>query len=147
MRTTLRRSTLVAALLIAPAVAGAQGITVFDFALPAGGAFFQLTATPPLRRGVTSTVRVTKNLIDLVPDFQIKMNGGATIGHITHARDNGGMGYIEMPVTVPAGQSVGSTLTLDVGFTDHFKFTATTRGEITSVSFNPNPTTIVAGTA
>src|SRR5437763_6452908 len=107
MRTTLRRPTLVAALLIAPAVAGAQGITVFDFALPAGGAFHQLGATPPLRRGVTSTVRVTKNLIDLVPDFQIKIDNGATLGHITHARDNNNMGYIEMPVTIPA--STGAT--------------------------------------
>ncbi len=153
MRTLVTPLTAVAAALlwIAPnrGLAQGEGITISDFSTTGtAGISSGLTETGKLRRGVTSTVLIIKNLIDLVPDGQINVSGGGSlVGSVTHGRtSSSGIGFISMKVSVPSSQSIGSTITINVGLLDHFKFNVVHRGEISTVSFNPNPTTILAGT-
>lgn len=152
MRTTWKPLIAVAAVLLLGAhgtsFAQNEGVTVMDFSnSTTGGVTIGLTATGKLRRGVTSTVIIVKNLIDLVPDGQISVSGGASLASgITHGHTSAGEGFISMKISVPSGQSTGSTITVNVGLLDHFKFLAVHRGQISQVTFNPNPTTIQGGT-
>ena len=152
MRMTLRLSVAITtALLIggsSPSFAQ-DGITVTDFSNSAsGGLTIGLTSTGKLRRGVTSTVMIVKNLIDLVPDGQISVSGGGSLASgITHGHTSSGEGFISMKVAVPSGQAINSTITLNVGLLDHFNFLAVHRAQVSAISFNPNPTTIQGGTA
>jgi hypothetical protein len=52
-----------------------------------------------------------------------------------------------MSMKVPAGVEAGSTVTLDVGFLDHFNFTVLHTGKLSEAPrFLPSPSTVVAGT-
>lgn len=130
------------------AVFAQDGITVLDFSNSSrGGVTTSLTGTGKLRRGVTSTVVIVKNLIDLVPDGQISVSGGGSLASgITHGRTNAGEGFISMKVSVPSGQAINSTITLNVGLLDHFPFSTVHRAQVSAIAFNPNPTTIQGGT-
>jgi len=147
LRTRLGYLIAVAApiLLATPQTSRAQneGITWVDFV---GTHFIGLTNAGTFRRGVTSTVTIVKNFIDLVPDGQINLSGGGTLSPITHGRTSAGEGFISMKVTVPSGQTVGSTITINVGLVDHFAFSVAPTGMISSIGFQPNPTGIVGGT-
>ena len=143
-----RPTWLVAVLvLLAPAVLPAQEILVFDFATGTVGNRTGIAGTGVLRRGTTSTVRVVKNFIDLVPNELINVSGGGSIsGSITHSRTTGGMGFIEMKIAVPSSQNPGSTITLNVGTSDHFPFKVVRKGLIGERTFSSNPTTLNGGT-
>lgn len=152
MRTTWRLSiAATAALLLGGSRASfaQDGITVTDFSnATRGGVTIGLTNTGKLRRGVTSTVMIVKNLIDLVPDGQISVSGGGSLASgITHGHTSSGEGFISMKVSVPSAQSINSTITINVGLLDHFNFLAVHRAQVSAISFNPNPTTIQGGTA
>jgi len=122
-----------------------NAISVNDFAT--GQRSSALTSTVPLRRGVTSRVTIVKDFIDLVTFGSISMTGGASISGLSNGRtQSSGMGFLAMDVTVPPGQNVGSTLTLKVGMHDVFKFNTVNRGEISSITKNPDPATIPAAT-
>ena len=134
----------VCVVVLSPRAARAQeGVTVTDFA---GSTATSLTSTGSLRRGTTSTVKIVKNLIDLVPDGTITLTGGGTRGSVTHGRTNSGTGFISMPITVSSGQNPGSTITLNVGLTDHYAFLVTREGLIATVAFQPDPKTVTGGT-
>ena len=152
MRTTWMLSIAATAALLSGGsrVSYAQdGITVLDFSNSSrGGVTIGLTSTGKLRRGVASTVVIVKNLIDLVPDGQISVSGGASLASgITHGHTSSGEGFISMKISVPSGQTINSTITINVGLLDHFKFLAVHRAQISGITFNPNPTTIQGGTA
>ena len=136
-----------ALVLLAPAAArGQEGIYVSDFARDPslGPIAFSLTSTGQVREVTTSTVIITKNLVDLVPDQLINATGGTIVGNaISHFQDRLGIGSISMKV-IPSG-GPGSVVTLNVGLSDHFKFNVVREGLISNVSFNPNPTTVPAG--
>src|SRR5512146_652678 len=107
MRTTWTLSIVVSAALLlgGRSTSFAQdGITVIDFSnSSAGGVTIGLSSTGKLRRGVTSTVMIVKNLIDLVPDGQINVSGGGSLASgITHGHTSSGEGFISMKVSVPA---------------------------------------------
>jgi hypothetical protein len=154
MRTmrALRRSFVPAVIaLAAPAPPGAaappaaEGIGVNDFA---GGRIYTLSQTPPIRRGGTSEVFITKHLIDLVPFDQVEVSGaGATPGTIRNGRDAQGIGFISVRVTVPSDAALGALITLRVGLIDRFTFRVVNRGEVASITKNPDPSTIASGTA
>lgn len=151
MRTTWKLSIVVSAAFLfgGRSTSLAQdGITVTDFSNSAsGGVTIGLTSTGKLRRGVASTVMIVKNLIDLVPDGQISVSGGGSLASaITHGHTSSGEGFISMKVSVPSGQAINSTITINVGLLDHFNFLAVHRGQISTIAFNPNPTTIQGGT-
>jgi hypothetical protein len=152
MRTALLRLTTLAAALVSlspPMLQAQEGIFVTDFSTPHGPVTYPLAGPAKARRGVTSTVEIVKNLIDLVPFDQIKIHSGpTTISGISNGRTtSSGTGFIRMSMTVPAGVSPGSTVTLDVGFLDHFNFTVEHTGQLSAApSFTPSPTTVVAGT-
>jgi hypothetical protein len=147
LRTRLGYLIAVAApiLLATPQTSRAQseGITWVDFV---GTHFIGLTNAGTFRRGVTSTVTIVKNFIDLVPDGQINLSGGGSLSPITHGRTAAGEGFISMKVTVSSTQAVGSTITINVGLVDHFPFSVTHTGLISGITPQPNPTTIVGGT-
>ena len=132
--------------LVPAARVSAQGssISVGDFTTV--GTIFALTATPPLRRGVTSQVLIIKDFIDLVPFSLVSTTGGGTISSISNGRTLGGKGFIKMNVAVPAGQSPGSIITLKVGLSDQFTFKAVHTGLISSVTANPLPASVLPGT-
>lgn len=110
--------------------------------------FYDLTATGRLRRGTTSSVQIIKDLIDLVPFDQIKTStGGVTISNKSNGRTSAGKGFIQFSLFVSSTQSLGSTVTIDVGLLDHFKFTVLREGLISNVTFTPDPATVSAGTA
>ena len=138
------------ALAISPLMPGARanaqglGITVDDFGT--GSATFTYTDTPPLRRGVTTRVIIVKDLIDLVSFNDVSISGGGTIGALSNGRTSQGRGYLAMDVTVPSGQNPGSTITLKVGLIDQFRFKAVRRGLVSSVTANPQPSTLQPGT-
>jgi hypothetical protein len=151
MRTTWTQSIALAAALLCGAATTSfaqDGITVLDFSNSSrGGVTTSLTGTGKLRRGVTSTVVIVKNLVDLVPDAQINVSGGGSLASgITHGHTSAGEGFISMKVAVPAGQAINSTITINVGLLDHFNFSTVHRAQISAVSFNPNPTTVQGGT-
>jgi hypothetical protein len=126
----------------------AQGVFVTDFhSLTAG--FFDLSATAHLRRGTTSNVQIVKDLIDLVPFDQVKTStSGVTISGISNGRTSAGKGFIQFSVTVPATQSLGSTVTIDIGLLDHYKFLVLRKGLIAATpTMTPDPSTVAAGTA
>jgi hypothetical protein len=141
-----RLTLLIATLgILSPPALRAQ-VLVFDFSTGTVGTQTSLTGTGRLRRGVTSSVRVVKNFIDLVPDGLISVSGGGSItGAITHGRTRSGTGFIEAKIAVPAGQTLGSTVTLNVGTSDRFPFRVLRKGLLTSVTFSPNPTTLNGG--
>jgi len=151
MRTVLLRLTTLAVVIVSlspPTLRAQEGITVTDFSTPHNPAFYSLPSAK-IRRGVTSTVTIVKNLIDLVPFDQIKVHSGSTtISGLSNGRtQSSGTGFISMKMTVPAGATVGSTVTLDVGFLDHFTFTVQHTGQLSEAPrFQPNPSTVVAGT-
>ena len=150
MRTALLGLTTLAAVLVSlspPVLQAQDGVIVTDFSTTTGRNF-GLTGLPILRRGVTSTVEINKNLIDLVPFNQIHVRGGAGIvpGSITNGRTASGTGFIRMSMVVPPLQGIGQTITLDVGLIDHFTFTVQHTGLITALNFSPNPATVVEGT-
>jgi hypothetical protein len=142
MRRIARLAMLAA--LIAPVAAGAQNIVIDDFG--SGTTSFPATSTVPLRRGVTTNVQIIKDLIDLVPFNLVSISGGGTISSISNGRTSSGKGFIRMNIAVPSGQSTGSTITLKVGLSDQFRFSAVHRGLISSVVSTPQPATIVPGT-
>jgi hypothetical protein len=126
----------------------AQEIIMDDFA--SGKSSHSLTATVPIRRGVTTNVRIVKDFIDLVPFNLVSITGGGTISGIKNGKTGSGLagkGFIEMNVAVPATQGLGSTITLKVGLNDQFKFRAVHRGLVTSITKTPDPGTIAPGTA
>ena len=119
-----------------------------DFA--SGKSTHSLTATVPIRRGVTTNVRIIKDLIDLVPFNLVSITGGGTISGIRNGKVGSGLagkGFIEMNVAVPSGQTLGSTITLKIGLSDEFRFRAVHRGLVTSITKTPDPGTIAPGTA
>lgn len=120
-----------------------NSIFIDDFAQGARGV--PLTTTAPLRRGVTSRVVISKDFIDLVSFSDISLSGGGTMTNLTNGRNVNGMGMISMNITVPSGQTLGQVMTLKVGGSDQFKFSTVSRGQVTSVTRNPDPSTI-AGT-
>jgi hypothetical protein len=127
--------------------ARAQGIFVTDFHSTTAS-FYDLTATGHLRRGTTSNVQIVKDLIDLVPFDQIKTStSGVTLSGKTNGRTSAGKGFIAFSLAVSATQTLGSTVTVDVGLLDHFKFTVRREGLISNVTFTPDPATVSAGTA
>lgn len=140
---TLARLTIIAAI-ATPSLVAAQDIVIDDFA--SGKASFPATTTVPLRRGVTSNAQIIKDLIDLVPFNMVSISGGGTISSINNGRTSSGKGFIRMNVTVPSGQSLGSIITLKVGLTDQFRFRAVHRGQVSSATASPQPSTITAGT-
>ncbi|MBL0169913.1 MAG: hypothetical protein IPP90_04140 [Gemmatimonadaceae bacterium] len=137
-----------AVVLFAPAVSPAQGIKVHDFATGTGDAFYELSGSPELRRQHTSTVRIIKDLIDLVPFDQVKATG-ASLSAISNGRTTGSggrqVGYIEMNVNVPSSASAGGTVQIAVGFSDKFTFKVVRKGLIENVTFNPVPSTVQVG--
>jgi hypothetical protein len=121
-----------------------NSISINDFAQGQRGV--ALTATAPLRRGVTSRVVISKDLIDLVSFNDISLSGGGSMTNLTNGRNVNGMGMISMDITVPAGQTLGQIMTLKVGLIDQFKFSTVSRGQVTNVTRNPEPSTIPATT-
>ena len=152
MRNALLRLTTLAAVFVflsPPALRAQEGILVTDFSTPHTPVTYPLAGPAKIRRGVTSTVEIVKNLIDLVPFDQIKVHSGpTTIANKSNGRtSSSGTGFIRMSMTVPAGVAAGSTVTLDVGFLDHFNFTVQHTGQLSAAPiFSPSPTTVVAGT-
>lgn len=140
-----RFSQLLTALTLGAASAGAQDIVVRDFGsseinYPSGN-------TPKIRRGTTSRVKIIKDLIDLVPFQLVSVTGaGVTLGTITNGKTPAGTGFIQITVTVPAGFNVGSNITLNVGLSDHFALRVVNQGLVTSITANPQPSTINVGT-
>ncbi|MEP6733249.1 MAG: hypothetical protein ABJE10_21580 [bacterium] len=149
MRATPLHSITLAMTLLALSTppARAQGIFVSDFSNNfTSPASFALTATAKLRRGTTSSVTIVKDFIDLVPFGLINVRNGGTIVSRTNGRNAQGKGFITVKISVSATQQVGSTITLDVGASDHFNFSVERTGELTAVALAPNPSTVVAGT-
>ena len=135
----------ITALTLGVASAGAQDIFVRDFG--ASEVNYPSGTTPKIRRGTTSRVKIIKNLIDLVPFQLVSVTGsGVTLGSISNGKTSGGTGFIQMNVTVPAGFNVGSNITLNVGLSDHFNLRVVNQGLITSITANPQPSTLVVGT-
>lgn len=131
----------------AATTAGAQNNnSIFANDFSNHGRNFALTATVPLRRGVTTRVHVVKDFIDLVSFESVSMSGGGTISQLANGRTTNGMGFIAMNVAVPASQDPGSTITLKVGGSDVFKFKAVHRGLIAGIAKSVEPETIVSGT-
>jgi len=124
--------------------AGAQNnnsIFVDDFAV--GQRSASLTSTVALRRGVTTKVQITKDFINLVRFEDIGLAGGGSISLLRNGQVNGnGMGFIAMSITVLAGHTVGSSITLVVGSGDRFTFNVVHRGEISTVGKSPDPATV-----
>lgn len=152
MRTGLLRLTTLAAVLVTlspPVLRAQEGIFVSDFSMHAPArASFSLAGPAKVRRGVTSTVEIVKNLIDLVPFDQIKPHDPSKMSLTakSNGRTSSGTGFIRMSMTVPAGVTPGSTVTLDVGFLDHFNFTVEHTGQLSAApTFQPSPSTVVAG--
>jgi hypothetical protein len=151
MRTALLRLTTLAAVVVSlspPVLRAQEGIFVTDFAGTAPQQY-SLAGPAKIRRGVTSTVQIVKNLIDLVPFDQIKVHSGpTTIAQKTNGRTSSGTGFIQFTLIVPPGptQQIGSTITIDVGFFDHFNFTVERMGMIANPQLVENPATVVAGT-
>lgn len=123
---------------------GAQDITVRDFGV--AQVTYTSSQTPKIRRGMTSRVTIVKHLLNHVPFELVSASGGATIGNLSNGHASNGTGFIAMDVTVPAAQATGSTITLNVGLIDKYNFTVVRRGLVTSITGNPQPTTIAAGT-
>jgi hypothetical protein len=127
-----------------------EEIVVIDFASFPAGRRYPITATSiPLRRGVVSTVRIVKHFIDLVPDGQIEAGGsGMSVQHplhrTIHGRTTGGIGFIEMKVRVDAGAQGGDEIR--VGASDKFSFDFFPMNRITALVYDPNATTVAAGT-
>jgi len=153
MRTTLLSLTALATVLVTlspPVLRAQEGILVTDFSTPHTPVTYPLAGPAKVRRGVTSTVEIVKNLIDLVPFDQIKIHSGpTTISSISNGRTSAsGTGFIRMSMTVPSGLTAGSTVTLDVGFLDHFSFTVLHEGQLSNApALSPSPGTVVAGSA
>jgi len=126
-----------------PASNFAENIRVVDFA---SSLTYDLTKRPPVRRGVTSSISIKKNFIDLVPFGQVSVSGaGASISNLDNGTD-GGTGYISMRLTVPSDATLGAVITLSVGLIDRFTFRVVNRGVVTSVTRNPDPATLQPGT-
>ncbi|HEX6050067.1 MAG TPA: hypothetical protein VFZ21_12390 [Gemmatimonadaceae bacterium] len=121
----------------------AENIRVVDFA---SSLTYSLTQRPPVRRGVTSSISIKKNFIDLVPFGQVSVSGaGASISNLDNGTD-GGTGYISMRLTVPSNATLGAVITLSVGLIDRFTFRVVNRGVVASVTKNPDPATLQPGT-
>jgi len=144
MSTFCRWFPLPAVMLAAPAPPAAENIAVRDFA---GGRVYTLSQTPPIRRGVTTFVQITKNFIDLVPFNMVSISGaGATISNLSNG-NNTGTGFIAMSVTVPNSAALGAQITLSVGLSDRFTFRVVSSGLVAAITKNPDPSTIAPGTA
>jgi hypothetical protein len=124
--------------------ARAQDIFVRDFG--SSEISYANGSTPKIRRGMTSRVRIVKDLIDLVPFQMVSASGGATISSLSNGRTSNGTGFLAMDVTVPSGQATNSTITLNVGLSDHFNLTVKHRGLVSSITANPQPSTLQQGT-
>lgn len=142
----MRRFSLVfTALALGVADARAQDILVRDFG--SSEISYANGALPKIRRGTTSRVTIIKNLIDLVPFQMVSVTGtGVTIGSLSNGRRSSGTGFIAMDVTVPSGFNTGSNITLNVGLSDHFNLRVVHRGLVSSITANPQPSSIQAGT-
>jgi hypothetical protein len=140
---------VIAATLLLPTVSNAQSspAIITDDYLGGSSSSHSLTATVPLRRGISTSVKIVKDFIDLVPFELVSISGGGTISSLSNGRTSQGKGFIAMSVTVPSGQTPGSTITLKVGLNDEFKFKAVHRGEISNITRTPNPSTIAPGTS
>lgn len=139
-----RFSFVFTALTLGVASAGAQDIFVKDFG--SGEISYANGSTPKIRRGMTSRVRIVKDLIDLVPFQMVSVSGGATIGSLSNGRTGNGTGFLAMDVTVPSTQTTNSTITLNVGLSDHFNLKVKHRGLVSSITASPQPSTLQAGT-
>jgi hypothetical protein len=121
----------------------AENIVVGDFA---ANLTYNLSSIPVVRRGVTSSVSIRKNLIDLVPFGMVSVSGqGATISNLQNGT-TGGTGFLAMNLSVPSSASLGGTIALRVGATDIFQFRVVARGLVSSITKAPDPSTIAAGT-
>ena len=133
------------ALTLGVASAGAQDIFVRDFG--ASEINYPSGNTPKIRRGTTSRVKIIKDFIDLVPFQMVSVTGtGVTLGSISNGKTPAGTGFIQMNVTVPAGFNLGSNVTLNVGLNDRFNLRVVNQGLVTSMTANPQPSTIQVGT-
>ena len=120
-----------------------ENISVVDFA---SNLTYQLSQRPPVRRNTTSSISIRKNLINLVPFELVSVSGaGATISNLNNGVSSG-TGFISMRLTVPQGAALGTVITLSVGLTDRFTFRVVNQGAITSITKNPDPSTLQAGT-
>ncbi|HJU75225.1 MAG TPA: hypothetical protein VJ717_15895 [Gemmatimonadaceae bacterium] len=146
----VRSALLLGALALMPPFFGprrhvVENISVGDFA---GNLTYNLTATPPIRRGVTSHIVIKKNFIDLVPFNMVNVSGqGASISNLANG-NSGGTGFLALDVTVPGAAALGGQITLNVGLTDHFTFRVVNRGLLSgAVTKTPDPATLQGGTA
>lgn len=142
----MRRFSLVfTALTLGAGSAGAQDIIVRDFGV--SEISYANGTLPRIRRGITSRVTIIKDLIDFVPFGLVSVSGtGVTIGALSNGKRSSGTGFIAMDVTVPAGFNTGSNITLNVGLSDRFNLRVVNRGLVSSITANPLPSTIQAGT-
>jgi hypothetical protein len=92
-------------------------------------------------------VKIVKDFIDLVSFGNISVTGsGVQIGSFSNGRTPSGTGFLSMNVTVPGGFNVGSNITLNVGSSDRFNLRVVRQGLVTSITANPQPSTIQART-
>lgn len=142
----MRRFSLVfTALTLGAGSAGAQDIIVRDFGV--SEISYANGTLPRIRRGITSRVTIIKDLIDFVPFGLVSVTGtGVTIGALSNGKRSSGTGFIAMDVTVPAGFNPGSNITLNIGLSDHFNLRVVHQGLVSSITANPQPSTIQAGT-
>jgi hypothetical protein len=102
---------------------------------------------PYIRRGRTSSVEIVKDLIDLVPFGMISVSGGgAFISGFQNGRTAQGTGFLRLSMGVPETTAVGTIITLSVGLTDRFEFNVVRTAIVTSLTRNPDPSTIVPTT-
>jgi hypothetical protein len=121
----------------------AENIRVGDFA---SDLTYSLGSIPVIRRGVTSTVTITKNFIDLVSFSSINVSGqGSSISNLRNG-NNGTTGYLTLDLTVPSSATLGGSIALRVGANDIFAFRVVARGLVSSITKSPDPATIQAGT-
>ena len=109
------------------------------------GAHYGLTTPALIRRGVTSRVRVVKDLVDLVPFDQISVDG-ETITSLTNGRTSSGTGFVQFDITIKATIVTGATSTLRVGLLDRFSLRTVGQGQVASITKSPDPATLQAGT-
>jgi len=132
---------------VAAPVCAQKAVFVTDFhsAVPVVSDY---TANGHFRRGTTSHVQIVKDLIDFVPFDQVKTaTGGITISGIANGKTSAGTGFIGFNVNVPAAQTLGSTVTIDVGLLDHYKFIVLHEGLIGAApTITPDPSTVTGGT-
>jgi hypothetical protein len=148
--TPTRLGTLITALLLLPAALRAQeGVTVFDFANGSAGNHYSIGTIGKLRRGTTSSIRIARNLIDLLPEGNFTVTGGTREPGIIRGRNSGGTGFIQIRVSVAADAGINSAVTVNVGDlvggVTRYEFKAVRKAMIRTVIFSENPVNIPPG--